>query len=149
MKKHLQYIAIVAILSVAFTSCRRDDDQPTQIPQSVVELINNVGIMPEPTPRFDPITEVLDEEVLIEYGLACQTLRISAAENPDEFVMLNPLANILWPGSLVQGGSLASGILQPIPVDPSRRQPMTVSLAIVSSAGEPGTPMFGWLLAEW
>jgi len=135
--KPLIYIALIAILGVAFTSCRKDDNAPTTVPQSVVDLINNAGFLPEPLPAFDITTEVLADD-----GLRCQTVRITAAQNPEEFVLLNPLTNILWPGSLVQGASLASGILEPVLVDPSRRQPMTVSLAIVSSAGEPGTPMY-------
>jgi len=135
--KRLIYIALIAILGVAFTSCRKDNNAPTTVPQPVVDLINNAGLLPEPPPAFDVTTEVLADD-----GLRCQTVRITAAQNPEEFVMLNPLTNILWPGSLVQGASLASGILQPVLVDPSKRQPGNISLAIVSSAGEPGTPMY-------
>ena len=53
--------------------------------------------------------------------------------------MFNPLASVLWPGNLVQGESLASGVPTSIPV--TKRQPGNISLAIVSS-GSAGATMY-------
>jgi hypothetical protein len=69
----------------------------------------------------------------------CTTKRISASRNPDDFVMFNPLASVLWPGNLVQGKSLESGIPTAIPV--AKRQPGNISLAIVTG-GAQGAAMY-------
>lgn len=53
---------------------------------------------------------------------------------PEKFVALNPNADVLWPGSLVQGKSMAGGILDPIPV---KRAPGTITLTLASGGGGP------------
>ncbi len=58
------------------------------------------------------------------------TKTYSAAENPEEFVMYNPMASVLWPGNLVQGDSLAGGVPNSIPV--YKRLPATITLDIIS-----------------
>jgi len=71
----------------------------------------------------------------------CETVKVSASENPDDFVMFNPLASVLWPGNLIQGESLKSGVPTTIPV--TKRQSGNVSLAIVSSdAGGAANKMY-------
>ena len=59
-----------------------------------------------------------------------KTVKYSATDNPDKFIMYNPQASVLWPGNLVQGNSLASGIPSTIPV--YKRKPMTVVLDGIS-----------------
>ncbi len=58
----------------------------------------------------------------------------SAIENPDKFIMYNPNAGVLWPGNLVQGSSVASGVPDSIPV--YKRLPIVLSLAILSGTKE-------------
>jgi len=48
--------------------------------------------------------------------------------------MFNPLASVLWPGNLVQGASIASGVPTSIPV--TKRQPGNISLAIVTPGSD-------------
>ena len=67
----------------------------------------------------------------------CVTIRVSASQNSDNFAMFNPLASVLWPGNLVQGTSLVSGIPTSIPV--SKRQPGNIALV---SSGSGGTVMY-------
>jgi len=67
----------------------------------------------------------------------CDSVKVSASENPDDFAMVDPLASVLWPGNLVQGESLASGVPESIPV--TKRQPGNITLAIVSSGSEGAT----------
>jgi len=54
----------------------------------------------------------------------------SAINNPDEFVLYNANASVLWPGNLIQGQSMISGSLDPIPV--SSRKPLTVYCTTLS-----------------
>ena len=53
---------------------------------------------------------------------------------PEKFVALDPNADVLWPGSLVQGKSMAGGILDPVPV---KRAPGTITLTLASGGGGP------------
>jgi hypothetical protein len=68
--------------------------------------------------------------------------RHSASQNPNDFVMFHPRASVLWPGNLVQGSSLASGIPASVPVSAAKRQPGNISLAIVTSGSETTAPMY-------
>lgn len=56
----------------------------------------------------------------------------SASKNPDEFVMYDPNASVLWPGALVQGKSVASGVPDIIPIDTKHRLPGKLTLSILS-----------------
>lgn len=65
---------------------------------------------------------------------ACTQTEYSLTKVPEKFVALNPNADVLWPGSLVQGKSMAGGILDPIPV---KRAPGTITLTLASGGGGP------------
>lgn len=64
----------------------------------------------------------------------CTYTNYSLTKVPEKFVALNPNADVLWPGSLIQGKSMASGILDPIPV---KRAPGTITLTLASGGGGP------------
>jgi hypothetical protein len=59
----------------------------------------------------------------------------SASKNPDEFVMYDPNANVLWPGALVQGKSVASGVPDIIPIGPNHRKEGKVTLSVLNGDG--------------
>ncbi len=63
--------------------------------------------------------------------LTCTTTGYSLTKVPSEFVLLAPNADVLWPGSLVQGKSMANGVLDPIPV---KRAPGIITLSLASSS---------------
>ncbi len=65
-------------------------------------------------------------------GWSCNETSYSLTNEPSQFVVVNPNADVLWPGSLVQGNSLASGLLNPIPV---KRAPGTITLTIEGGGG--------------
>ena len=154
-------MAIVIFLGAglfAVKSCKRDKDD-ANVTAAVRELIESVAEFEVKTP-FSEIAEIVPESErswIIEsndpddhpgikkssseldcYAFNtnwnCATIKYSALQNPEDFVMFNPLASVLWPGNLVQGESLESGVPTGIPVT-EFRQPGNISLAIVSSAG--------------
>src|SRR5579872_6168521 len=43
-------------------------------------------------------------------GWSCSETGYSLTNEPSKFVVVDPNADVLWPGSLVQGNSLASGL---------------------------------------
>jgi hypothetical protein len=64
----------------------------------------------------------------------CKYTDYSLTKVPEKFVALNPNADVLWPGSIVQGKSMAGGILDPVPV---KRAPGTITLTLASGGGGP------------
>jgi len=64
-----------------------------------------------------------------------QNVSYSASQNPDTYMMFNPQASVLWPGNLVQGNSIASGVPNSVPI--SNRASGNITLGILSgdSAG--------------
>lgn len=81
-----------------------------------------------------PVEEKRDGEKLIKTVWAEEEKTYSASKNPDEFVMYDPNANVLWPGALIQGKSIASGVPDIIPISPNHRLPGKVTLSILSGA---------------
>ena len=155
-------IAAIAI-TAAFASCKKDDDK---ISQNVIDEVNKPEVYKEEPVWAERVETVQGSEISETVGhddpdpgnppssllkasgvpcfaynttWNCVTKRYSASQNPDDFVMFNPLASVLWPGNLVQGASLASGIPTSIPV--TKRQPGNIWLAIVTS-GSSGAKMY-------
>jgi hypothetical protein len=149
-----------------FVMCKKDDG-PNSVPKKVVELINDPEVFKEAAvlarteviipgsqsfywdrsnekPDWWVDTKSMDDLDCYVYNTewSCDSVNIRASENPEDFAMINPNASVLWPGNLVQGASLESGIPTTIPVVASKRQPGNISLAIVSSAGQVGAPMY-------
>jgi len=65
-------------------------------------------------------------------ALTCTTQTYSLTSTPNQFVSSDPSSDVLWPGSLIQGASIASGLLNPIPLP---RAPGTITLTLASGAG--------------
>lgn len=59
----------------------------------------------------------------------------SALTHPDKFVLYNVNAAVLWPGNLIQGVSIPSGALSPIPISGPKRQPIQIFMSIVTGSG--------------
>ena len=87
------------------------------------------------TSRTDSINNLITDTTWQE-----QTIHVSAADNPDQFMMFDPQASVLWPGNLVQGNSLATGIPTSVPI--ADRAPATVYLDIVSGDSSGATNQF-------
>ncbi|MBX3219382.1 MAG: thiol-activated cytolysin family protein [Labilithrix sp.] len=80
----------------------------------------------DPVQKSEPQQETVQGDSGSYY---CKTTDYSLTKVPEKFVALNPNADVLWPGSLVQGKSMAGGILDPVPV---KRAPGTITLTIAS-----------------
>lgn len=87
---------------------------------SVVKKVDTLS-----TSRIDSINHLVYNTTWRE-----RTIHVSAADNPDQFMMYDPNASVLWPGNLVQGRSVTTGVPQSVPV--ADRAPANVFLAVVS-----------------
>ncbi|HET7025280.1 MAG TPA: thiol-activated cytolysin family protein [Gemmatimonadales bacterium] len=143
----MRYLGQSVLLVAALVAGCNNDPSPTvtQDAPNITRLIDSSGKFAEGpvmtdstvtgtdtanTARIDSINNLITDTTWVE-----QTIHVSAADNPDQFMMFDPNASTLWPGNLIQGQSIASGVPQAVPV--SDRAPATVFLAIVSgdSAG--------------
>jgi len=148
----------------SLNTCRKDDS-PSSVPKEVINLVSEIGELPvieehelkvETVPgkgrtynyksnnpdEHPGLTKSSEQVECFAYNTdwTCETKRYTASMNPDGFCMFNPLASVLWPGNLIQGESLKSGIPTSIPV--TKRQPGNITLAIVSSDGEGAENMY-------
>jgi len=87
---------------------------------------------PEPVKKNEPVTKTVTDDKGDSFS--CTYTDYSLTKVPEKFVALNPNADVLWPGSLVQGKSMAGGVLDPIPV---KRAPGTITLTLASGGGGP------------
>jgi hypothetical protein len=90
-----------------------------------------------PVPEKEPETPIgapHDQTVSYPDGSqwSCTVQHYSMKDDPDAFVTLNPTAAVVWPGSLVQGKSLAGGSPEPIAI---KRAGGTILLNLVNSGG--------------
>ena len=159
---NFKIFALVVLVAgiVTVKSCKKDDSGT--VPKNVIELVSSVDVFTEkeewehkeivperersvtvphdtsdPGDPPPPITRLsVDECFAYNTTWNCETTRHSASKNPDDFFMYNPFADVLWPGNLVQGASLESGIPTSIPVDIAKRRPGNISIAVVTPDGQ-------------
>ena len=158
--KFFSYLIIaVLVLVAAYTGCKKDKPDGT-VSGDVIKLISEPAAFPEAetfpikaetttrsydetsnTPPAGTKSSKSSEEECFIYNTRwdCVKIRYSASDNPDNFSMFNPLASVLWPGNLVQGTSIESGVPTSVPV--TKRQPGNISLALVTQ-GADNAPMF-------
>ncbi|MDX2090570.1 MAG: thiol-activated cytolysin family protein [Kofleriaceae bacterium] len=102
---------------------------------TIEDIVNDAGDVETPPAEHGPtpIGTPGEQELSYDDGTrwSCRTQKVSMQENPERFVTLNPNADIIYPGALVQAASLASGSPEPIPV---RRGEGTIVLSLVNGA---------------
>lgn len=138
----MQRLGLVSLLCAVLVAGCNNDPSPTTTRDgaNITTLVDSSGKFAEgpevtdstvaatdtvTTSRLDSINNLITDTTWVE-----QTIHVSAADNPDQFMMFDPNASTLWPGNLIQGQSIASGVPQAVPV--ADRAPATVFLAIVS-----------------
>lgn len=153
MRSHLKLALAPLLLLAACTGSNEDTNsaestksagetsaqkpaQPGVELDAIGTLVRNAGkIDTDRTPDIDPVQVEKLEDATVSEGASsflCSQARYSLTKVPDRFVAVNPNADVLWPGSLVQGKSLAGGVLDPIP---AHRAPGTITLTLASGSG--------------
>lgn len=131
-------LIIIAVCTGLLAGCK--DNVSPDFSDEIEDVINNVDKFQE-AETYNQVEELgtdtavttttnpVDGSVETTY-FSCVTERHSVSENPQDFMMYDPLASVLWPGNLVQGNSIASGVPNSIPI--SQRSPGNITLAILS-----------------
>jgi hypothetical protein len=120
-------------------ACGGSNEALTSDSNSIENLLGGAGkIDTDKSADAAPVATGTKDDLLTKATdgteLRCTQTDYSLTKVPEKFVALNPNADVLWPGSLVQGKSMAGGILDPIPVE---RAPGAITLTIASGGGGP------------
>jgi hypothetical protein len=106
---------------------------PLPAPPSAQALVDSIPpLVPAPAtpPTVTGTTHVYSTVQGVRFDQVSQTT--ARSEQFDSVVSTNPNSDVLFLGSLVKGNSLASGILDPIPL---KRSPLTLTVTDVAGSG--------------
>jgi hypothetical protein len=124
------------VLALFLAACGQDDGGTGPIlPPGDAEfqaVLDTGGDMPNATASTD--TTVTDEgEETREDGTRwlCRTKTVSLFDNPETYVTFDPNSDVVYPGSLVQGGSIANATPDPVVVE---RAGGTISIDLLNGS---------------
>lgn len=129
-------LAVLALLGLFLVQCGGDDGVTTpqnggEIDAKVAELDHIVQEDPFPErPVGDPVTETY---VFGDRTYECGEQQYEVAAEFDRQIALNPMSDILWPGSIVDGATILSGEYVPII---AARAPLNISISLVNIEGD-------------
>lgn len=135
---HAPLVTIAVSLAALASGCGDDATAPAP---ATADMNAYVGTMPAweefspleaeaneaSGPESDPYDEVVDG---VRYR--CTTTPYTITRNPEKIVTLDPDANVLWPGALIQGRGYAKGLGSLLEVPIRKRAPVELSLDLLS-----------------
>jgi hypothetical protein len=138
-------LSLCVVMMTCIVACdkKKNPVDPPPPPSDVNQFITDIPNLPEPAaPQEKLVSSTTDTFKQGEVEYKCTVKKISLTENFDEVVAFNPNADVLWPGALVQGKSLDTGVPALIPLS---RSPITISidLPVVDNRRTVTTPTFG------
>ncbi len=149
MKSNVTFALTAIALAAVIASCNKNPVAPNNsvTPVDAKNIDSLVASVPDfqPAPTWSTRVDSMSTDTTSTVDTSgtqvdsttwlTQNVSYSASADPSTYMMFNPQASVLWPGNLVQGNSIASGVPNSIPI--SNRAPGNISLAILSgdSAG--------------
>lgn len=121
--KITKVFAVLCIALLMSTSCEKDPPPPPpefscpdDNAQKIDQLVNGIANLPEAIKASPPKLVSSNETTVSENGTTYECVEdvYNVANNMSELVAMNPNAGTLYPGSLVQGNAVRSGILNSI-----------------------------------
>lgn len=108
-------VSIIILISLA---CDGKKVTGPQNDAAVNSLIVAAGEYPDPpSPQPELFEPGVEHEINWSHGerWICRPIRVGLAAHPLEFLLLDPLAGVVWPGAAIQGKSLIdAGVPDPI-----------------------------------
>jgi hypothetical protein len=131
IRKTLPWLLMAVVLVPIQVSCGSDDPAaPEVLDRDFGAAIAGGGEF-ETVEESREVTEETVVDVVGEEEFFCTTTSYSITEAPDDFTLFNPNAEIIWPGNLLQGETLANATPSLIPV---RRGPGTIVMTILNGS---------------
>ncbi len=144
MKSRIAIIVATLFTAGLINSCKDNPVSsspllPTQVSESIDSLVASIEDLPS-APEWPLRVDSTRSDTSVTADTLggqvkkttwfTQNISYSASSDPQTFMEFDPLASVLWPGNLVQGNSIASGVPNSIPV--SERGPGNITLSIIS-----------------
>lgn len=125
-------LALFALAQLSMISCNRED---TIIENTQITKDNNTAYKSiYAGPATDLITEKLPSRVSRSAtDLNCLQESVNQKKTYGDFVTFGSGTNLMWPGNLVQGNSIKTGNLAPIPIDGSGRNSIEIKIDAFSA----------------
>jgi len=132
MKKLVPYLLSLLMLA----ACQQEDELQQEMTTTTIKEVFTSGGVPEEVQSVEEEEVLGEEEVLLPDGSTwkCTTTRVSVTEGSSDFPLFNPNASVIYPGSLLQGGSLQQATPSVIPV---KRAGGTISIDIIDGSAQP------------
>ncbi|MFP4624811.1 MAG: thiol-activated cytolysin family protein, partial [Gemmatimonadota bacterium] len=93
-------------------TCNTPDGEP-----GLMALLREVGPYPEGEVRADTVKHEAELEDRADGLWTCTVRRVSSEQYPDDYATFNPNAEVVFPGSMLQGATLADATPEPVLVD--------------------------------
>ena len=132
---------ILSILLIALISCQKENDFDNQIENMTFnDAVESLGYLDEVSgyPEQE-ISEPQEIEVVEAPGreegtdLECSVVRYKATPGYNELFLLDPTSDVIYPGALMKGESIATGEYTPIIAS---RKPITLSISLQNLDGD-------------
>lgn len=132
MKKLVPYLLSLLMLA----ACQQEEELQDEMTATTIKEVFSTGGVPEEVQSVEEEEVLGEEEVLLPDGSTwkCTTTRVSVTEGSSDFPLFNPNASVIYPGSLLQGGTLQNATPSVIPV---RRAGGTISIDIIDGSAQP------------
>ena len=124
------YVIIFVFLLCA---CQKDDDQGS-MDLTFDESVRSLSFLDQPEPLAQPKELEVVEEPAIEDGYECSVKSYEAAAEYNEMLLLDPASDVIYPGAVIVGESIATGEYVPIVAE---RKPLSISVSLQNIEGSP------------
>lgn len=125
----------VIIFSFVFLlcACQKDEDVGST-DQTFDEGVRSLSLLDQPEPLAEPKELEVVEEPAVEDGYECSVKSYEAAAEYNEMLLLDPASDVIYPGAVIVGESIATGEYIPIIAE---RKPMSLSVSLQNIDGSP------------
>ncbi len=121
------------ILAFLLCACQKDDDVGSTN-QTFDEGVRSLSFLDQPEPMDEPKELEVVEEPNIEDGYECSVKSYEAAAEYNEMLLLDPASDVIYPGAVIVGESIATGEYIPIV---AARKPLSLSVSLQNIEGSP------------
>ncbi|MFK7079648.1 thiol-activated cytolysin family protein [Flavobacterium oreochromis] len=124
--------ALLAVMQLSALSCNKEDVATNGSDKDVKDL-KKESIYDGPKSELQISKRVISSSPDQAGSSSCKTIEETYTKTFDNFSKLGGGTHLLWPGNIVQGGTIVSGDLASIPIDPKGRNTIEVKVDAFSS----------------
>jgi thiol-activated cytolysin len=124
-------LVLLVIITVLNYSCKKEDQNETLTFDGVIKSGGGFEPVEE---KNDVIDSTYSQNIIDGEVWTCQSKTIDRVDAAEKYATFDPGANVIWPGSLLQGNSITKATPNPIVVT---RAPGTISINVVNGSNNP------------